>query len=567
MNWMKRGSALSIEEVIERNTGLDIETFLHPPSNVFIKGLQEAADMIMDSVVSGELITIYGDYDCDGITASAILFLTLVNLGHSNINVILPRRFTEGYGLSMAGVDRIDDGLLITIDNGITAVEQVAAAKEKGLKVVIIDHHLRREDNVIPEMADVIVDPNAIEGSDFSGYCGAGLAYKLACLMLDDKDVLEKLSALAAIGTVADVMPLVMDNRNIVIQGLENLNHGRNFPGVAALLERLELYEVTEGDIGFRLGPVLNAAGRMYDDGAMQAFNLLTRDRVYAKKAADEMVKINDERKEVVAKGIEYCERMIEDQCLYGESPLLLYTTCDDAYQLHEGVVGILAGRLAEKYKTPTIVLAETHDGILKGSGRSYGDIHLKSLLDTASDIIAGYGGHAGAAGLSVDKDRVEELREKLKESFEALDYHGEEGTDTAYFDLEVNAHQLPAVMAKLKRFAPYGEGNPQITFKVNNIRLVPRGGKFYRLMGNEGQHLKLFAQNFDAVGFDMAKRYREEQEPMCVHALGYVSENRFGHNTTLQIEMTDFQPKKVERKQSDLAMALAEKMKAKGLT
>lgn len=566
MKWIKRDAAVRIEDVVERNTGIPIHDFLNPPTNVHIGGLTDAAIAIQDAVVNNELITIYGDYDVDGITSTAILFLTLVNLGHEKVSVILPKRFSEGYGLSQKGVDRIDTGLLITIDNGITAINEIQAAKDKGLKVVVIDHHLPREDGQIPN-ADVVVDPNAIPGSDFNGYCGAGLAFKLACLLLDDEETIDKLSALAAIGTVADVMPLVNDNRNIVIRGLKRLSSGKNLPGLAALLNCLDMYEVSEGDIGFKLGPVLNAAGRMRDAGATEAFELLVKDKAFARVRAEALISTNEERKAVVLSGMECCEEMIADQCLFGDSPLLLYTTKEDPVLLHEGIVGILAGRLAEKYKVPVIVLSETEGGILKGSGRSYGNIHLKQLLDSAADLLVGYGGHAGAAGLSVTQEKVEDLRDRLKESMAKLEITEVAEPDTEFYDIEVNAHQIPAVMEKLKMFAPFGEGNPQPVFKVNTIRLAPRGGKFYRLMGNEGQHIKMFGQNCDVVGFDMATQYRDANEPACIDALGYISENRFGATVTLQVELMDFHPKEIEVTKSRLANALAQKMKEKGLS
>ena len=564
--WIKKGDAKSIEEVISRNTGLSIEEFMNPSPKVFIGGLYEAGGVIMDAILDDEQITIYGDYDFDGVASTSILYLMLLSLGHTKVDVILPKRFSEGYGLSSQGVARIDSGLLITVDNGISAIDQIAEAKAKGLKVVVIDHHLPREDGVLPTAADVIVDPNAIPGSDFCGYCGAGLSFKLACLLLDDQDLIEKLSTLAAMATIADVMPLVGDNRNIVLRGLQNINAGNNLPGVSALLEKLNMSYVTEGDVGFKLGPIVNAAGRMRDAGAAEAFNLLVRDAMYARAAAEELIQLNEARKEVVSRGMEICEDRISADCLFGDKLLLVYTRNSDPENLHEGVVGVLAGRLVEKYKVPVIVLAETEKGILKGSGRSYGDVHLKELLDTAADILVGYGGHAGAAGLSVSCENVEELRDRLNG---AMDMYSEgEATDETsveYFDLEVYAHQVGAVMDKLKRFGPYGEGNPRIRFKIHNVRLMPVQGKFYRLMGNNGQHIKLFGQHCDLVGFDMAQQYRDANEPLTVDALGYISENRFGSKVTLQVELVDFAVKTPAPPKSPLANTLAAKMKASG--
>ena len=566
MNWKKKDvAAPSIEAVVERNTGIPIAEFLNPPVAKVITGLREAAEMIAEAILNGIPITIYGDYDCDGITASSILFWTLRWLGCTSVAVILPKRFSEGYGLSMKGVNRIKEGLLITIDNGIAAVNEIAAAKEKGLKVVVLDHHLLREDGQIPA-ADVVVDPSAIPGSDFSHYCGAGIAYKLACILLDDPAQLDKLSALAAIGTVADVMPLIGDNRNIVIKGLRQLNNGPNLPGVYALLKYLELYNVTEMDIGFKLGPIVNAAGRMHDAGAEEVFNLLVCEdpRVCTAMAAA-LTSINEERKAVVEQGIEICEQLIEENCMYGNDIMVVYTTMASPVQLHEGVVGILAGRIAEKYKVPAIVLTEIEGGMLKGSGRTFGEIHLKKVLDSAADILARYGGHAGAAGLSVPLNRVDDLQDRLAETMASIEKGAEADPDTVYYDIEVNAFQIPAVMEKLKQFAPFGEGNPRIAFKVNKVRLLPRLGKFYRLMGADGQHIKLFGHGCDLVGFDLAQKYREMEEPLFVDTVGYVSENYFGSNVSLQVEMLDFRSAQSATTRSSLAAMLEKKMKERG--
>ena len=565
--WEKRDGSMSIEEVVARNTGMSIEAFLNPQKYMVIAGLQDAASAIQEALKNGTRITIYGDYDVDGITSTTILYIMLSAMGCAKVDVILPRRFTEGYGLSMKGVDRISDGLLLTVDNGISAVDQIAAARAKGLKVVVLDHHLGRDDGRIPD-ADVIVDPHVIKGSDFEHYCGAGIAFKLACILIKNNTLLlKKLCALAAIGTVADVMPLVSDNRAIVTKGLEYMNQGIVVPGLAALLTKLDLAHVSEGDIGFKIGPVLNAAGRMYDDGAARAFRVLADPSAEnALKGAEELIQTNEARKEAVAEGYALCEQIIEEHALFADAPLLIYTPADAPIHLSEGIVGILAGRLAEKYKVPSIVMTETHDGTkFKGSARSYGDIHLKALLDTAADCLAGYGGHAGAAGLSCEKERVEELRSVLIDNLAKMGPISTEDPNTVYYDLEVNAHQLPAVLEKLKLFAPYGEGNPAPVFKVNGIRLTPRAGKFYRLMGNKGQHIKLFGTNYDVVGFDLAPQYQAEEEPMYFDAVGMISENRFQSTVTPQLEMMDFHTRPAAKNVSPLASALAERMKSRG--
>jgi len=506
INWIKRGNFSNLEDIILHNTGLTKDEFLNAPDNVFILGLKEAAAIICEAIENNSQITIFGDYDADGVTSSAILYRMLMYLNASNVRVRLPKRFSEGYGISELAIDEIDEGLIITVDNGISAIDAIKKAKDKGIKVLILDHHLGTEDGVLPE-ADVIVDPNAIAGSEFSKYCGAGLAFKLCQLMVDDKAFIEKMNGLAAIGTIADVVDLTMDNRNIVKRGLENINSRKNVIGLNKLFESLSIYECDEGKIGFLIAPIINACGRMRDDGAMSAFRLfVTNDVVEAKTLAMELIELNEERKKTVAEGMLICDEIIREQCLFGESPLIICSTNDSSEkQLHEGVVGIIAGRLSEKYSCPAFVLTETEDGVLKGSGRTNDSLHLKALLDSVSEYLLNYGGHAGAAGLSIEKHKFDDFKCAIQDAITSFDSTSSVN-DKLYYDLEVSADEIPAITQELKEYAPFGEGNPKPIFKITDIRLVPRGGAFYKLMGNNSQHIKLYGNEFDIVAFDYAE-------------------------------------------------------------
>lgn len=564
--WKKKDESKTIEDIIERNTGIGINEFLNPPEVRKITNLDKFAKAVKQAISNDTKITIYGDYDCDGITASAILYLLLTRLGAKDVDVILPKRFSEGYGLSMSGVNRISEGMLITVDNGIAAVDEIKAAKDKGLTVLILDHHLPREDGKLPE-ADVIVNPNAIEGSDFSDYCGAGLAFKLAQLLTNDENVLDRLETLAAIGTVADVMKLVGDNRNIVIRGLNFLNNGKTVVGLKSLIEELALYHITETDFGFKFGPIINATGRLYDDGAKKAFDLLvSRNFADATIKAKELININEQRKAIVEEGIETCRKLIADRCLYGESPLVIYTSKNDTQfgvnLLHEGIVGILAGKLSEEYKCPTIILTETEDGILKGSGRSSGNIHLKELLDKVSEYPIKYGGHAGAVGLSISLDKVEDFIYALQNITPTLE--DAEENDDEYYDLEISSDQVKEVSKKLQQFAPFGNGNPPITFLIKNNILAPKGGKTSNLMGAKCEHIKLFCNGFDIIAFGMAEKYNELDEPTNVDVLGNISTNHFNNKESVQIEAISIKEGETKQK-TGLAASLAELMSKNG--
>ena len=224
MEWKNRGSAATIEQAVLQNSGLTIQELLQPEKSPPITGLDAALEHLAQAVKKNEQITVIGDYDADGITASALLY-RLIRYGfrHEKIRVRLPRRFSEGYGMSESMTEEIDSGLVITVDNGIAAFEPIKQAKEKGLRVIVLDHHLPHESGQLPE-ADVVVDPH-VTGGKFVDYCGAGLAYRLALAsgVMSEK-LRRQCCILAAIGTIADVMPLIGDNRNIVREGVELMN-------------------------------------------------------------------------------------------------------------------------------------------------------------------------------------------------------------------------------------------------------------------------------------------------------------------------------------------------------
>lgn len=561
--WKKRGTETTIDEVIQRNTGIDVAEFLNPPTSYTVMNLDKAAAMIRDAADHHEKITVYGDYDADGVTASVILYATIRAMGVTP-DIVLPKRFSEGYGLSMKCVEEINSGLLITVDNGIVAIDQIARAKEKGLKVLVVDHHEPREDGVLPN-ADCIVNPHAIPGGDFDGYCGAGLAYKLAQELQVSVELEDKLVSFAAIGTVADVMPLIKDNRNIVVEGLKKINQGIMVPGLKKLLELMNLQHVSEGEIGFKIGPVINASGRMYDDGAKRVFDLLIGGQNYADRMAESLISTNQLRQASVKEGMIYCDRLIAERCLYGESPLILYTTKEDEKVFHEGVVGILAGKLAENFKVPTFVFTETESGILKGSGRSYGDINMKELCDAVSSTLIAYGGHAGAAGVSVEIDKVEDMKSAMAAYVAALPVTPEQADDTVLYDLEIKSDELAKTMQALNRFAPFGEGNPRPVFKVSDIHLSPSGGNLYRTMGEQSQHIKLFCDGFDCVGFDKTEEYKDAGEPTIIDVVASLSENFFADKVTLQLEMADFQ-RAASPAKTNLSNLLNEKLRKGGL-
>lgn len=541
MAWIKRGTARNITEVVKQTSQLSPEEVANPfkyPS-LSIMGMEEAADLILQAINRRDTITIVGDYDADGITSTSILWHTLRYLGIT-ARTRLPRRYSEGYGLSSKVVEEISSGLVITVDNGISAVEQVRAAKEKGLRVIILDHHLPGKE--LPE-ADVLVDPHISPAqSCFENYCGAGLAYKMAELLIDDDEFLRKMRALAAIGTVADVVPLIGDNRIIVRDGLQCINRHDLPVGLLALINAVGIQKVDEQTIGYTIAPLLNAPGRLKDDGAMDSLQMLiTEDYAEAESKAYALVEINNMRKDFLKEGMERAHKILREKDRESVVPICIYDP-----NLLAGLAGLVAGRLAEEYKTPAIVLTKADDGQLKGSARSYGGVHLKNLLDKVSDQLNNYGGHAGAAGLSLAQDKFECFCKELEKCLE--EYIRPDDTEV-FYDLEVSVSELPRIMEDLKRYAPFGEGNPRPVIRINNIILLPQSGKLYRTMGDQNEHVKLLGKDFSVVGFHMTDAYQKQGEPNRINALGYLSCTTYHRGERIELEALAFEKSCEEEK------------------
>lgn len=544
MSWKKRGNAYNITEFIQSNSLLTLEEVVYPKviSPSTIKELESAALMILKAIREGVHITIVGDYDVDGVSASAILDLLLKYFGVEP-DIRLPKRYSEGYGLSQNVVEEIEEGIILTVDNGITAIEQIKQAKEKGLSVIVLDHHLPGKS--LPE-ADVLVDPHiSPKENGFSYYCGAGLAYKLAQLMVDDVEFLSEMCALAAIGTVADVMPLYSDNRNIVKDGLRSINRKKVPVGLAALLDAAELRFVDEKTIGFTIGPMLNAPGRLLDDGAMESLQVLIADNYeVAYQKAGELIELNNTRKKLTKEGVERAHIIMKTNRKEDTVPIC---HCDP--ELLSGLAGLVAGRLAEEYKVPAIVLTESSDKSLKGSARTYGKVHLKKMLDGACKYLTSYGGHEKAAGLSLRREDLLSFEKDLETYLE--DY--QRPSNEIFYDLEITQKDIPDILNDLKRYAPYGEGNPRPILRIDNIILLPQTGKVFKTMGEEKEHIRLLGKDISIIAFNQAEKYKKMGEPNRLNVIGYLSKGRYRGQERIEIEAIDFQSVKKEVQETEL--------------
>ncbi len=527
--FVKKDGCKSIAEVVSRNTGMAIDKFLEDVRDPFLKNLKETVAFVKNYLASNPRcrVTIVGDYDSDGINATTIMYWCFMKLKITPV-LRLPRRMSEGYGLNEKIIDEIPSGLLITVDNGIAALAAVKKAKEKGLAVVVTDHHLPVQDKdgnmVLPE-ADVILNPHIDAESEFRDYCGAALAYRFAREMFHAK--FPDLVVLASIATVSDVMPLISANRTLVKDGLSYINKRRVVPGLAELLKKLGCDDhISEVDYGFLLGPIFNASGRLFDSGAENVVKLLCTKRgdFTAAYKADKLIATNDRRKEVVRKCMESAEKMVDPK----QRPIVLYNP-----SIPEGIVGIVAGKLAEKYYTPAIVFTDCgKEGVIKGSGRTISEIHLKNTLNQIQDEMLGFGGHAGAAGLSIRRDNLENFKKAFQDACGPIP---EPPNDLSY-DLELDLDDLTGTIEELKKFAPYGEKNPQIrfhaTFDIDPLE--------FRMIG-DGTHFMTNTENDITVfGFGLTEKFKE-LSPKRIDCVGTLSENWFNGKSSLRFELIDF--------------------------
>lgn len=542
--WIKRGNAATIEEIFLGNVGEDslekVNDWFrsHYAHSYRIDRLTEAVNMVKQ--FKDKCVTIVGDYDSDGVTSTSILYLALKWAGFVNVNYRIPKRFSEGFGINRTIVDEVDDGLIITCDNGIAQVDAINYAKEKGLTVVILDHHLpeMKNDIVVLPNADIIIDPNAIKGSaDFNGYCGAGLSYRFACELLDfQRNYCLKLLGLAAIGTVADVMELKKENYVIVRNGLKTLlNVNTTTVGTYALISAYELNQyITATDIGFKVAPTINAVSRMNDDGATDAVKLLTFEGAYTEAVymATRLVEINKQRKSLQKEGLSVALEIIKEKGLEKDVPLVVYLP-----DTKEGIIGIIAANISETYKVPAIVVTDSEEpGLLKGSARSCGDYNIKEYLDQVSEYLAVYGGHSGAAGLSLLKDNFNAFKENINAISKDFTYIE---SDAVYYDLEIKAKDVPKCIEELKKYEPFGEGNPMPVFKVIDFQMIPKFGSIKKVVGSN--IAKVFCHTCTAFGFDMAERMEHICEPKTLSFVGKIADNYFNGNVTHQIEFVDF--------------------------
>lgn len=572
MQWKNR-NAQSIHEAINMKSNGMADAFLYEDHTFYrIQNAKEMADRLLACVYHGDPITIIGDYDVDGVHASAGLRLALQAAGAGNVRVRLPRRMSEGYGLKSSIVDEVDRGVLVTVDNGIAALEAVAKAKAKGLCVLVIDHHLPVMGNgcvYLPD-ADLIVDPHVDdrliakgrrEQTTYREYCGAGLVYKIAQLMIPGTPALEQIAAFAAIATIADVVPLTGDNRNIYKAGMRSIQQGNVPAGLWAVIDSLKSGGyLTESDIGFKIAPMINAPGRLYDAGAELSLQAVSAwEPAEASSLAAELHMANEERKHLKKEAVDRAVCMVEQYGYAYTNPLVIVDPLTP-----EGIVGLVAGELQERYNASAIVFTDKGD-YLKGSARAAARDDLKSALDRVHDlhpeIFLGYGGHRQAAGVSIKKEYLDLFRTCMEQSMSGW----EPAPDSILYDMEVQAGQLQGIAAELKRYEPFGNGNPKPVFCIRNFKLVPYKSQFYQIL-KEGS-VKFFGAGCEAVGFGLMNVYEREQKPKEIDMVGTVGYHYFMGHPSVQIEILDLKASERQSQvRSGLFLSIADVLRANGI-
>ena len=474
---------------------------LHDP--YLMHGMEAAAKRIILALTENQPICIYGDYDVDGTCSTALLYMFLKELG-ANVDFYIPRRLNEGYGLSRDGIDAIKANnnakLLITVDCGITAIEETAYANEIGMDVIICDHHQPKDE--LPN-ALAILDPLIPECQyPFNYLSGAGVAFKLA------QGVAEKIGKremplqyldLVALASAADIVPLIDENRVIVREGLDKINSNPR-PGIIALIESsgLQPGDLNSTQVVFTIAPRINAVGRLGD--AKRAVELLITDSIdEARTFAKVLETENYARRKIDVNTFDSALQLVEDSIdLENELAIVLHQE-----EWHPGVIGIVASRLVEKYYRPTIMLT-TVDGIAKGSARSITNFNIYEALQKCEDLLIHFGGHQAAAGLAVKLDKVKEFKDRfnqiVRESITENDLLPE-----ICIDAKIRLSEItPKFLRILDQFSPFGPENMRPIFLSEGVEIYNNA----RLVGNN--HLvACFKQNgndkiFDSIGFNM---------------------------------------------------------------
>ena len=524
------------------NKGLndeEIEIFLNPTRNNFhdpflMPDMKIAVDRILKAIENNEKILIYGDYDADGITSTTIL-KRFFNDRNIDVGTYIPNRLDEGYGLNKDAIESIkkdDYKLIITVDTGITANEQIVDAKNAGIDVIVTDHHEPGEE--LPDAIAVVDCKRKDNKYPFRELAGCGVAFKLICalaqkLELNENEALKYID-LACVGTISDIVPLEDENRIIAKLGLLLLKQTRNL-GLRELIRTIGFKEITSETISFGIAPRINACGRMGHQEV--ALNLFTSDDpIKVREYAYSLEEYNKERQAIEKRIYEESLKLLEKENIEDKSCIVLGNT-----NWHNGVIGIVSSKITDKYYKPSLLIC-FEDNIGKGSGRSIPGFDLHEALTKCSSNLESFGGHSMAVGLKLKKEKYEafkkEIEEYAKENIKEDVLDREILIDQELQNKDITIHSV----RELELLEPFGEGNHEPIVLYKNLKI-----ESIRTL-SEGKHIKLNLKNenikIDAIGFNMGQLANEYLIGDKVDVVGNIKINTFNNFETIQITLID---------------------------
>lgn len=524
---------------------------LHDP--FLMKDMDKAVERLHQAITQGEKILIYGDYDVDGTTAVALMYRFLQNLASNlspltfNLDYYIPDRYTEGYGVSQQGIDYAAAqgcSLIITLDCGIKAVEKVAYAKDKGIDVIICDHHTPGDE--LPEAVAVLNMKRKDCPYPYKELSGCGVGFKLAqaytqrylasCPSPDSLIALLPLTQLLAMSIASDIVPITGENRILAHFGIRQLN-AQPFIGLSAIMEvaGIETKKLTINELVYKIGPRINACGRM-KSGRAAVELLLSDDATFARQQAEEVNHHNEERRDCDTETTKEALAMLEADTSFTQRR----STVVYAPHWHKGVVGIVASRLTETYYRPTIVLTAGEDGIISGSARSVGGFDIYSAIDSCSDLLTNFGGHKYAAGLSMKIDKLPEFKTRF-EAYVAAHIREDQLQPTLHIEAELQLGDITnAFYNVLRHLEPFGPGNPRPLFVSRHLI----NHRDTRTVGKQNEHLRLDVTDRRAaitgIAFGRADMATHIQNGNPVDICYELNENTFNHHTTIQMMVQD---------------------------
>ncbi len=538
---IKNTSEKSVIDKICENRGLsdpnDLTQFLEPDFEkdfhdpFLLPGMQKAVDRIKKAIADKERIMIYGDYDVDGISGTAIMFIALEKLG-AQVSYRLPHRVNDGYGLSAKFISEFNDvnvKLLITVDCGISNADEIAKASAKGIDVIITDHHTIPEK--YPSAAYEIVHPLRPDSKyPFKKLTGAGVAFKVAQALFGKDPFVYELLDLASLGTVADCGPIIGENRLIVKKGLEILPQTR-WEGLKSLLESAGVdteRPLNTFTIGYQIAPRINAAGRI--DSPYYALQLLVKED--AKNLADKLESLNRKRQDMLKKALDDAEKR--------------YVESDDNYliiehdkQWHVGIIGLVAGKLAEKFNKPAIILQD-FDDYLVASARSPQFFNIVEALTEHKDYLMHFGGHAQAAGFNIKKDRFEDFKKAIKE-YAKQKLQSSEIVSSLAIDCEILPEEMNwETFEFIRSLEPYGIANERPIFLLKDAVI-----QHAKVVGKDEKHLSIYINkggvNIRGIGFNLGEHAEYVRNQRSLDVVFQLDENQWKGQSSLQMKILDF--------------------------